>query len=104
LRHRVIIRPAAVADLRALYDYIEQNSPSAAARYVERIEDFCMKLSDFPERGTRRDDLRPGIRIIGFNRRVAVAFYVGKREVEIARILYGGRDLARALEEDEPEL
>jgi toxin ParE1/3/4 len=86
-----------------LYDYIEQSSPSSAARYVDRIEEFCMKLSLFPERGTRRDEVRPGIRIIGFNRRVAVAFYVRDREVEIARILYGGRDLVRALDEDDPE-
>jgi toxin ParE1/3/4 len=67
---------------------------------VELIEAYCMKLADFPERGTRRDDLRPGIRIIGFRRRVDIAFTVLDDSVEIARILYGGRDLGQAWNED----
>jgi toxin ParE1/3/4 len=100
VRRKVIFRPSAAADLKNLYDYIEQHDPPSAARYVERIEAFCMKLADFSERGTRRDDLGPGIRTIGFQRRVAVAFVVFDKQVEIARILYGGRDLARALIEN----
>lgn len=101
MRREVVFRPAAAADLKNLYNYIEQHSPASAARYVERIEAYCMKLADFSERGTRRDDLGPGIRTIGFQRRVSIAFVVLDGRVEVARILYGGRDLARALIEDE---
>jgi toxin ParE1/3/4 len=50
----------------------------------------------FPERGTRRDDLRPGLRIVGYRRRVTIAFHVGDDSVTIDRVLYGGRDLAPA--------
>lgn len=60
-----------------------------------------MKLSDFPERGSRRDDLNAGLRIIGFRRRVDVAFIVFHDRVEIVRVLYGGRDLDRAFGDDE---
>ena len=95
----VVFRPAAREDLRSLYDYIELDSPANAARYVEQIQAYCMKLADFPERGTPRDDLRPGIRILGFRRRVSIAFVIFEDRVEIARLLYGGRDIGGALDE-----
>ena len=100
-RREVVIRPAAVADLKSLYDYIHLHSPSNAAHYVASIEEYCMRLADFSERGTRRDDLGSGIRTLGFRRRVAIAFVVLDDRVEIARILYGGRDLDRELIEDD---
>jgi toxin ParE1/3/4 len=46
----------------------------------------------FPNRGTRRDDLRPSLRVIGFERRVTIAFHVSASAVTIDRIFYGGRD------------
>jgi toxin ParE1/3/4 len=52
----------------------------------------------FPERGTRRDDLRPDLRVTGVERRVTIAFHVTAEAVIIDRILYGGRDLAPALD------
>ena len=100
MKREVVFRPSAQADLKSLYDYIEQDSPANAARYVEQIEAFCMKLVDFPERGTRRDDLMSGIRITGYRSRVSIAFVVLPDRIEIARILYGGRDVGRAFEDD----
>jgi toxin ParE1/3/4 len=97
LRRRVIFRPSAEADLQSIYDHIERHSPENASRFVGRIEAFCMSLADFPERGTKRNDLRPGIRVVGFERRVVIAFAVTPDAVEIAQVLYGGRDLGTAL-------
>jgi toxin ParE1/3/4 len=51
-------------------------------------------LQTFPERGRRRDELLPGLRIVGFERRVSIAFHVANRVVTIDRVLYGGRDLS----------
>ncbi len=42
--------------------------------------------------GVARDDLRPGLRICGFRRRVTIAFVVTEENVEILGIFYGGRD------------
>jgi toxin ParE1/3/4 len=56
-----------------------------------------MDLATFPERGTRRDDILPGLRTIGFERRVTIAFRVLKARVEIVTIAYGGRDFEREL-------
>jgi toxin ParE1/3/4 len=48
-------------------------------------------------RGTRRDDIRPGLRVVGFERRVTIAFHVDDTTVTIDRILYGGREIEDAL-------
>jgi toxin ParE1/3/4 len=61
------------------------------------LRDYCLALADFPERGTRRDDLRTGLRTIGYRRRILLAFTVTEDEVVILRVLYGGRDLAAAM-------
>lgn len=90
----VRFRPAAEADLFNLYGYVAERSGRArAGAYIDRVEAACLGLADFSERGTRRDDLRPGLRVIGIERRVAILFQVTAERVEIGRILYGGRDL-----------
>lgn len=94
MTHRVLFAPEAQDDLKDLYLYIaERAGDGRAMAYVERIEAYCLGFSDFPERGTRRDDLFPGLRIVGFEGRVTLAFLVGADTVNFLRVLYGGRDL-----------
>ena len=77
-----------------LYDYIAlHDGAERAIGYIDRIEDCCRNLAAFPKRGIRRDDLRRGLRILGFERRAVIAFLVTADTVTILRILYGGRDL-----------
>jgi toxin ParE1/3/4 len=40
-----------------------------------------------------RNDVRPGLRTVGFERQISIAFHVDSERVTIDRILYGGRDL-----------
>ena len=90
----VVFRPLAEDDLIGLYRYIaERSGPSVALGFVERLERACLAMATFPERGTRRDDIRTGLRTLGFERRVTVAFEVAAHEVVIVRLLYAGRDL-----------
>lgn len=90
MAHKVKFRPQAEADLFALYRYISHHSgPARAGDDIARIEAACMALATFPERGTKRDDLEPGIRIIGFERRATIAFRV---EDDTVRVFYAGRD------------
>lgn len=97
-RFEVVFRPRAEADLFELYRYIAAESgPSVAGGDIDRIEAACLQLEVFPERGSRRDDIRPGLRLLGFERRVTIVFQVTEAEVVIARILYGGRDHEQAL-------
>ncbi|WP_408861819.1 type II toxin-antitoxin system RelE/ParE family toxin [Acidocella aquatica] len=77
-----------------IYDFItDRASPERAYAYAERIRSYCLAFDAFPERGVRRDELRPGLRIIGFERRVTIAFHITPALVIIDRILYGGRDV-----------
>jgi len=93
------LRAAAAADLTALYDYIaSHSSPEIAIGYVRRIQEACLGLvATFPKRGHRRDDILPGLCVVGFERRVSIAFRVLKTRVEIVSIAYGGRDFEREL-------
>jgi plasmid stabilization system protein ParE len=78
MARRVFFRPAAERDLTALYAYIRDanGGPEVAIGYVRRIRSFCEGLEPFPERGVARDDIRPGLRLAHFERRVVVAFTV----------------------------
>jgi toxin ParE1/3/4 len=92
IRREVVFAPEARDDLLALYDWIAGAAdPDTALAYVERLETFCLGLDLASERGQFREDVRPGLRIVGFERRVAIAFVVGER-VTILRLFYGGRD------------
>jgi plasmid stabilization system protein ParE len=66
-------------------------------RFVERIIEACGGLEMFPRRGAPRDDIRPGLLIIGFARRVTIAYHLEGDAVTIDRILYAGRDLVTVL-------
>ena len=100
--HRIKFSPESLADLLDFYDYIAPRAGAARTiGYIDRIEDFCPSLSTFPERGTRRDDLRPGLRVLGFERRAVIAVSITADVVTILRALYGGRDIDSALAEPE---
>ena len=96
---RVLFSPEALGDLTSLYDYIaEESGPIRAISYIERIEAYCLRFDLAPQRGTPRDDIRPGLRLVGFERRVTIAFHVDATTVTIDRIFYGGRDVQRTFE------
>ena len=97
-KHKVSFRPQARADLFGLYSYIaEEAGYRIAGAYIDRIEAACLGLESFPNRGTRRDHIRPGLRTMGFERRATIVFQVKRAEVIIVRIFYGGQDYERAL-------
>jgi plasmid stabilization system protein ParE len=89
----VVFTPEAQEQILELYRYVAAvGSPEVAARYAEAIVAFCEELAMFPHRGKARDDIRPGLRTVGFRRRVVVAFAVLDRDVVIVGVFYGGRD------------
>ena len=95
MKHRrVIFSPEAENDLVRLSSWIAERAGSAvavAAAYVDRLAEYCLGFEIFAERGRRREDIRPGLRIVGFERRIAVAFVVEPAQVKILRLLYGGQ-------------
>lgn len=101
MKRAVSFSPEAENDLLSLYDYIFERSGGAVALgYIGRIEEYCRGFDLGAERGTMRDDVRRGLRTVGFERRVTIAFEVTADTVTIVRILYGGRDLNRAFDSE----
>ena len=93
--YTVQITPEAQAQLCKLeVDIARAGSPLTAARYVNAILDYCESLRTTPKRGTRRDDLRPGLRTVGYRRRATILFEVSDATatVSIIGIVYGGQD------------
>lgn len=89
----VIFSPEARNDILRMYDQIaDRAGMSVALGYIERLEAYCLRLDLASERGSRRDDIRAGLRIVGFERRVTVAFSVDENVATILRLFYGGRD------------
>ena len=84
-----------------LYSFIARlGAEQRAAGYVGRIIAACEGLATFPERGRRRDDILRGLRIIGFERRVTIAFTVEADAVVVEGVFYGGRDYENVLRGD----
>lgn len=86
MARKVAFRPAAERDLAALYAYIRDanGGPEVAIGYVRRIRSFCEGLENFPERGVARDDIRAGLRLAHFEKRVVVAFTITAEQVRLA--------------------
>lgn len=104
MSRRVVYSPRAREQLTDLYTWIADESgfPDRAENYVSAILDHCDKLAEFPFVGVARDDLRPGLRTLGFRQRVVIAFAVTDEAVDILGVYYGGRDY-EALLADEAE-
>ncbi|SCM72368.1 conserved hypothetical protein [uncultured Pleomorphomonas sp.] len=96
-QYRVRLSDEAAADLAHIYRFVLRKSASSitARDYVGRIHAFLAGFEVFPERGTLRDNIREGLRIVGFERRVSVAFIVEDTEVVVLRVLYAGQQFER---------
>lgn len=94
MKSRIVdFSPEARDDILRIYDWIEAKAgPSVALAYVERLEAHCRGFDLAAERGRDRSDLRPGLRIVGFERRVTIAFMTGEDRVTILRLFYGGKN------------
>ena len=102
MEYEVIFTPEANRHLAKLYEFIEgELSPETAQRFTNSIVDYCNGFSTFPHRGTQRDDLRHGLRIVGFRRRGVIAIVVRTNQVFIIGVFYGGQDYETALRPDE---
>lgn len=98
---RVVFSPEAQEQLAALYRYIATAaSPNIAASYTDAIVSYCENLQTFPHRGTKRDDVRPGLRITNYKKRAVIAFDVDGDLVSIIGVFYGGQDYETMLHDD----
>jgi toxin ParE1/3/4 len=93
-------RRAALADLDAIYAYIELDNARRAASFVQDIRDRCRTLRIHPKLGRVRDDLSPGIRVLPMLGRVVVAYRITPDAVLITRVFSGGQDYEAILQRE----
>ncbi len=104
MSYRVVFSPEAEQQLTALHRYIAAAaSPDIAARYTEAIVSYCESLRTFPLRGTKRDDVRFGLRITNYKKRAVIAFDVDAELVSIIGVFYGGQNYETILQDDPEE-
>jgi toxin ParE1/3/4 len=97
----VIFTPRAERQIDGLHGYIaDRAGENRADDYIGRIVAFCTGLATFPARGHRRDDLLPGLRTTGFERRITIAFVVTTHAILIEGIFYSGQDLDAAFQDE----
>ncbi len=100
-QYTVVFAPQAREQLASLYRYIAvAASPEIAERYTNAIVTYCEGLQTFPMRGTRRDDIRPGLRITNYRKRAVIAFNVDANLVSILGVFYGGQDYENDLQSE----
>ncbi|HEU0276360.1 MAG TPA: type II toxin-antitoxin system RelE/ParE family toxin [Rhodanobacteraceae bacterium] len=95
--------PAALEQLAVPEDYIAVASgdPATAERFVAGVVAYCEGFQTFRERGVRRDDLLPGLRVVGYRRRLSIAVRADTvaQTVSIVGVFYGGQDFEAAIGE-----
>lgn len=101
MSYRIVFAPEAQDQLAALYGYIAcAASPSIALSYTEAVVRYCETLRMFPHRGVPRDDIRPGLRMTNYKKRITIAFAVEFDVVYIIAVFYGGQDYEAILQGD----
>ncbi len=89
---RVVLSKMAKDDLRAIGKYIREHNEAAAKRWVQKLREVCTStIGRFPQCGTLRDDLLPGLRCFAVGN--YVVFFRDRSPVEILRIVHGARDI-----------
>lgn len=89
---RLVVLPAAKADLIEIGDYIAADNPPRALSFVAEIEARMLKILEMPSASLRRDDLHPGLRSVRYGR-YGIYFIEVEDEVRIVRVLHTSRDV-----------
>jgi toxin ParE1/3/4 len=89
---RVTRSARAAEDLIEIWSYIAEDNPTAADQLLDKIDETCARLAEFPNLGQARPDLRQGLRhsVIG---RYLVVYREVPGGIEIVRVLHGARHL-----------
>ena len=96
----VELRPAAARQLAAIEARIaEEATDPIARRYVAAVLETCFALDVFPDRGTPRDDIKPGLRTLVFKRNVLIAYAVEADRVAVLGIGWRDQDIARLIKD-----
>lgn len=104
MAYSIVFTPEAEEQLLNLYRYLaDRASPEIAIDYTNSVLEHCEELTIFPCRGTKRDDIRSGLRITHHKKRTIIAFAVFDTTVSILGIYHGGQSYDVKLTEKDGE-
>jgi toxin ParE1/3/4 len=89
---QVLKRPQAEIDLDEIWWYIAQESPDHADRFLDKVEDRCQALAQFPQMGISREELMPALRSLAGGRRL-IFYLLIEDGIDVVRVLTGMRDI-----------
>ena len=104
--YAVIFTPRVERQLAKLFaDIAEASGEARAEAYVGAIVANCQSLASFPERGTKREEIRPHLRTLGHARSATIAFSINPSTLTVAihGVFYGGQDFETALRESDAD-
>lgn len=91
---QLLKRPEAENDLEEIWWFIAQDSPDSADKFLDRIQDSCLALADFPKIGASREELKAALRSQPVGNYL-IFYFPLEDGVDIIRVLHGSRDMTR---------
>ena len=90
----ILKRPEAQNDLDEIWWFIAQDSPDNADKFLDRIQDSCLTLADFPKMGVSRNEIKNSLRSHPISNYLIFYFPI-EDGIDIIRIIHGSRDIER---------
>ena len=85
-------RPLAETDILEIWDFIADDNPAAADRWVDQLDAQFQMLATQPKLGRARNELAPRVRCFPVGR--YVVFYVPRDDgIDVVRVLHSARDI-----------
>lgn len=92
--HRVVFERRARDQLAAIEDWIAARTDrETATRIGDALIARCLALGTFPERGSPRDDVRPGLRTLAHDARYTIGYRVIGDRVVVLGVIGRGQPL-----------
>jgi toxin ParE1/3/4 len=89
---RLAFSPLAIIDLESIGDFIGEDSPEAAHRFIGELRERCRRILDAPLGGTPRPELGGGLRSVPFGRYI-IFYDIEGEQVTVQRVLHSARDI-----------
>jgi toxin ParE1/3/4 len=85
-------RPAALADLEEIYDFIAEDNPAKAGEFISHLREKCQFLAEHPLSGRARPEIRSDLRSFPVKRYV-ILYRIEAESVEIVNVIHSSRDI-----------
>lgn len=92
---KLVITPEAFEDLREIEQYIGNDNPKAAVKFVDRLTERFSEFVRFPEIGRKRDAIKSGYRSVTEGDYVIFYRVVSEDALSVMRVIHGKRDISQ---------